>query len=1113
MHSGEKADSQKFLGTMASLERRRDRCILRGALTVLMTCAASLFSILLVFNLLLSGWRYCAFLSFLVFWSGIAAVFVLLGIYAARDSLRGEELAAEIGDITGKGTLFISALEFSAARDRHARYSPFLISETVRRGLAGLDRGRPAGLFLDKGRPGWLAAGILVLLILAVQAGLSGGGAVRLAEALSDPGKSFRPPRAFNLLPLSGDVRAMAGGDVTVELLKTGSREGEIVIRHSVAPGIWKKEDLAPSGETLYGDGPGIYRHRFEGLEDDIEYYFEAGREKTRHYRVKVIHRPVINRLSARLFFPGYTEADPETTGTLAGRIVALSGTRVELEGETSKEISSGAIVMRGGGVIPVEPVAGGFAGRFIVTGDDTMTVEVTDFDGLSNESPVSYPVSALDDGIPVIEIISPEDGAVLPRSLETSIVYRCFDDYGLSSIDLRFVKEAAGGPFRSVPVLAGRGGGVRAVEEAYRWPMESMNLYPGDRILYFLEARDNNTTDGPGYARTETRSLIVPSLSQLYAEARKQEEIQANEMEDILEQGREIKDRLGAISQDFRAEGEMDWSKRSEAGEIADKQRKLREKIAEAADRLDETLEKLESNRMTSLEIGEKMEEIRDLMREIENDDLRRAMEKFRKMMNEVNDGEINKALEDIEMEMDDIVSRLDRTIELLKQVLREEKMEELVRTMEEMIDAQRDIRDSTTTAETEDLSSRQEELRDEYEDFSKSMEEFSKEEAGKAGREFDRLNERMDSSSVDSLMGDSASRLMEGDREGAGCSQGGAIDRMLGLYIEMGRCQMAMSAAVDSELLRIAERAARELVEASKLQEEIPRKIRREAGDGRFNAAIEDQFVVKEAVRQITKDLFEAARRSLNLSGAVFVHLGTALQMMEATMEAMENRRFSLSLDPAGKIHGELNQAVIELMKSTASQGGGSGAEQKMKMMLGRQMSIDTQLKSLFQQKGREGLSMETRAEMARLAAEQRRMKELMSQIAEESRETGEMLGRLDDISSQMEDVARRMEETGPDSELIEREERILSRMLESQRSLNRKDYKRERVSRTAGDIRADRMGMLTRRDERTRNLLEMIRRAMQEKGPSEYREMIAEYFRALSVRIRDEGGEEGR
>ncbi len=148
-----------------------------------------------------------------------------------------------------------------------------------------------------------------------------------------------------------------------------------------------------------------------------------------------------------------------------------------------------------------------------------------------------------------------------------------------------------------------------------------------------------------------------------------------------------------------------------------------------------------------------------------------------------------------------------------------------------------------------------------------------------------------------------------------------------------------------------------------------------------------------------------------------------------------------------------------------------------------------------------------MEERAAMSRLAAEQRSMDELLQQMFEEGQGTQPMLGDLSDLGGGMEEIARALERGELDSELLEREERVLSRMLESQRSLNRRDYSRRRESRSGDDLRAVDPGSRVYTPAERNILLERIRRAMRDAGPAEYEELNRLYFRALSGKAREQ------
>ncbi len=333
--------------------------------------------------------------------------------------------------------------------------------------------------------------------------------------------------------------------------------------------------------------------------------------------------------------------------------------------------------------------------------------------------------------------------------------------------------------------------------------------------------------------------------------------------------------------------------------------------------------------------------------------------------------------------------------------------------------------------------------------------------------------------------------------------------MDQMLSLYTSLGRCQNCMSMAIERAVIEAVERLTRELVTASKLEEGLVAGLRAGGDESDRGDLISDQVVLKQATRTIVEDLYRLARRTMMIKGGVFRHLGGALAEIDRVLEGIEQKKLGEASSSAGKAYREMNLAAVELLRSTASSGGSSGSSgDKMQMMLEQQMSIDQRLRQMFSQGDPKGWSMEERAGMARIAAEQRTMKELLEQIAEESAGSGELLGRLDDVAGEMEELAERLERGELDNELLEREERVLSRMLESQRSVQRRDYKRERVSTTADDIRAIDPGILEGAHDDAEVILEMIRRGMQEKGPEEYEELIRLYFRALSKQVREGG-----
>ncbi len=629
----------------------------------------------------------------------------------------------------------------------------------------------------------------------------------------------------------------------------------------------------------------------------------------------------------------------------------------------------------------------------------------------------------------------------------------------------------------------------------------------PGDRVVFYLEAKDNNGVSGPSVTRTENRTLRAPSLSELYADGREREDAQKQNMDDILEEGREIKERISELSEEIRAEGEMDWSRRSEAGDLLEQQKQLQEKLNEAAGRLDETLESLEANRMTSAEVGEKLEQIQSLIKKIESEELRDAMEKLRSMMEEADPDQVAAAMQDIEMTTERLMESLDRTIELLERLLDEQKVEEMMRRMEEMLAEQRELRDSTLAGGDEETADDQEELGDEYSEFEKDLGEFSEQSEESRTPGMDEMAEQAASSGVDSLMKKAAGDIREGEIEGASSCQSSALEKMLSLYTKLGKCQMSMQMEMDEQVKEEIERAIVELIETSKLQEKYAASLASSGGRLPVSEMLGEQHEIRDAVKTITDELYVIARKTLRISQEAFAELGVAIAAMEQTMTDIESRKTNDAARSAAIAPERINLAAIRLLEAAASSGSASsGGGKGMQQLSGGQSKIDDKMRDMLGGQGG-SWSMEQRASMQRIAAEQRSMDELLRQILEEGGGEQQMLGDLGDIGGDMEEIARQLERGELDSELLEREERVLSRLLESQRSLNRRDYSRRRESRTGDDIRAVDPGTRVYTPDERNVLLERIRRAMRDAGPAEYEELNRLYFRALSGKARDD------
>ena len=112
----------------------------------------------------------------------------------------------------------------------------------------------------------------------------------------------------------------------------------------------------------------------------------------------------------------------------------------------------------------------------------------------------------------------------------------------------------------------------------------------------------------------------------------------------------------------------------------------------------------------------------------------------------------------------------------------------------------------------------------------------------------------------------------------------------------------------------------------------------------------------------------------------------------------------------------------------------------------------------------------------------------------------EAGKFRGLVDEMIKEMEEMEQDLFQYKVSRDLIERQKRVISRLLDSQRSIRREDYAKERKSRPGQDdlerLRPTPLTQEYSKDE----LREMLQQELRKPYPKEYEIYIREYFKAL-------------
>ena len=119
------------------------------------------------------------------------------------------------------------------------------------------------------------------------------------------------------------------------------------------------------------------------------------------------------------------------------------------------------------------------------------------------------------------------------------------------------------------------------------------------------------------------------------------------------------------------------------------------------------------------------------------------------------------------------------------------------------------------------------------------------------------------------------------------------------------------------------------------------------------------------------------------------------------------------------------------------------------------------------------------------------------------------GELLGRFDKTLEQMKQVSDDLSRGTYNQRTMQNQERILSRMLDAQKSLQKREYSRKREGRTAENIvRRSPPPLPEDLGQRKEKLQTDLLEVLSQPYPSQYEGAIREYFEKLqSVELKDE------
>ena len=1034
---------------------------------------------------------------------------------------RINQLAAEIERRQDLKELVRAGFEFSRDDRASQRYSPELVREVIRQAVQKLSGLQVRSIFLNRRHLRLLpfaAAGLLVLLAVAL---INPDIVTQAGRRVVTPREVAALPHVPNLLARPGNITVLAGTDVTVSGLDLGRSGQPLNVSFNLSGNFWKTEPATlVHGATAGPDAFDHHDYTFKDIRNTTAYYFEADGHKSEKYTITVVHEPILTDVRVTLTPPSYTGEAPSTLTENAGNVQALEGTKVRVEARSNNPLKNAFVQFDEKAKTPVTTNGRDIAFDFAALADGHYKVLLEDSLGFSTRSPLAYSIEVFQDHAPSVDVLEPGKDTDMPRTQEIDLGFVAADDYGVARASLHYRKNGEG-DFAARGVPLGEQKTKKEVAVAYHWSLAGEQFFPGNTIEYYIEVADNNVVTGPGVARSKTYRVTMPTIGQLYDTARDEEQHRDEAMKDAIKDSKQLSEQLDKLSREYVKTEKMDWSQKKEFDKAMETQAAVQQKIEEAKKSLDETLQKLSENEMTSQQIGEKMEEIRKLMEEINSEELKKYMEQMKQAMEKLSPEEMKQALENLQINTEEMMKRLERTANLLKQLQKEQKMEELVRKSQDLMDKQSDLNEQTEKASSkdsqkmdemakkqQDLAKQAQEMRDQTEKLSKEMDDkqikdqlsqMSQEMSSKEGPQQDMQN--------------ASQSLSQQQKQQGQESQQEALRKMTGLFKRLGQAQQSMGQNSGQKMAMDLQKFAKQTLELSFRQEKLAGQMKDAAGGDTPSPDATQSFAGEQAsylqaTQKVTNELMELANMSMAIPPSLIQAMGEAINRMQSSMMMLEQDKSYMSTAHANNAVESLNNATIEMLRTAqqCSSGSSGGSKQQMSMqmlqnMIPQQQDIMRETQEMMQLKlAEEALRQQRQAQLERLSGQQRSLADVAKQIQESMKQDRTGVGKLDRAVEDMQAVTEALKNGQLNDDVVNKQQRILSRLLDAERSVNTRDYEQKRESHTAQDVFSKSLGK--KGDSASaQSLRDEIQRAMQLKAPGEFEDLIRLYFRALA------------
>ncbi|MBX7042447.1 MAG: DUF4175 family protein [Ignavibacteria bacterium] len=976
------------------------------------------------------------------------------------------------------------------------------------------------------------------LLLFLIAFVFFGNSLSKAANRLANYGYGFLDDLGISFTVLPGNKEIARGEDLEIKVFVNS-------LDKSFRPGYVKIVSSGGRGEDavrLEAGSDGAFRNFYEDVQESFRYYAEYEGLKSEEFEISVADYPAVKSFRLTVNPPAFTGV-PGKTQENEGDVFCPQGSELAFELTATKDLSEAGIDLKGAR-ISFAVVGNSAKGSITANEPGEYSFYLKDSVGREGKNYRKYVIKVLADENPAIAIIEPRQ-ANYELNLENEILIRAriSDDYGFSGLTLNYRKAGSnqGSPASSqfasvkIPLMNLN---ATSVEVPYVWGISGMNIRRGEKVEYYLEVTDNAGKS----TRSELRSLVYRAPEEAFRKKKEEARELRNELESAYDQAMDLQKEIEELKKQIQKNEELGLNEQKKQ-ELEKKIDNFQKNLQSTQNQLQQNMEDLQESNMLDEKTLEQYMELQKMFNKINTPELQKMLEKLREALKKQDSEELREAMKNFKFDEEAFKKYMEKAMELLKKIENMQKFGELTQKLDEITKKQEELKkdtensDKSNTEKMKDLAAEQMMIKDDTKEFNeelkKLIDEINKMKEQMSAEDLEKIREQMQKSGTENKMQESQNQLNSGQKQNSEKTQQEIMDELNKMNDAM---KDAMSKMMDSQdrnekLKQKLEEILKELKEMSERQQGLKEKTDdTEPGNkGEFQKNRQEQGDLQGDLSQTIDDLMNTTKMGMMLSPEMGKELGNAYNKMDKAGKELGEMQKDKASDSQGDAKRSLDIAAQMLgdMLSQMGQNGKKGKGnkpgegnmgqlmQRLGEIIAQQMGLNGKTGKMGEngQQGNDGkgpspenLPQEQKIEMDRLRLEQMQIQKSMEQLNEELKKEQErsgekVFGDMSEVEKEMREVIKQLSEYNLDDKLKEKQNRILSRMLDARLSQREKDFEPKRESRPGENVSRNSPPEIVLSGPGSYNALREEFLQLQKEGYSaEYEALITKYLMEL-------------